>query len=324
MMCANEAISIIVPYYNESSSIQETLYSLYSQTYAPAEIVLVNSMSTDNSAVIVEDWIERNKNQTKIFFLNVTPGSCTPASSKNAGVSIASSELLAFMDCGQEFTNTWLADQYSLLRLHGVDAVLGAIKLTGVNWVDRCAVAQTYGYRRLRYCVPGTLIRKSAFFESGQFIEGKRAGYDAVWLRSIKNGKFRLFYPQSPCINYRGTNFSQTLKELFVKSLTYARPTIGLPGYIAPIIWAILSLMVVLTIILLPRVLLFILILYVFLRGILIPLLKAKSIGFFREHSVTVSVGGSLVVAILIDIGRTIGIWFGIVDQTFKQFKKLK
>jgi hypothetical protein len=56
----------------------------------------------------------------------------------------------------------------------------------------------------------------------------------------------------------------------------------------------------------------------------LIPLFKAKSIAFFREHSVTASLGGGLVVAILIDTGRTIGIWFGIVDQTFKQFKKLK
>jgi len=323
-MSTNEAISIIVPYYNESSSIQETLYSLCSQTYIPAEIVLVNSMSTDNSLVIVEDWIEQNKNEKKILFRNITPGTCTPASSKNAGVSIASSDLLAFMDCGQEFANTWLADQYSLLRLHSVDAVLGAIKLTGVNWVDRCAVAQTYGYGRLRYCVPGTLIRKSVFYESGQFIEGKRAGYDAVWLRSIKNRKFRSFYLQSPCVSYRGTNFSQTLKGVFVKSFIYARPTIGLPGYLTPSIWAILSLVVLLAIVLLPLVLPFMLSLYALLRVVLIPLLKAKGIAFFREHSVTASVGGSLMVAILIDTGRTLGIWFGIADQALKQFEKLK
>jgi glycosyltransferase involved in cell wall biosynthesis len=42
-------ISLIVPYFNESSTIVKTLNLLKSQTYLPKEILLINSSSTDDT-----------------------------------------------------------------------------------------------------------------------------------------------------------------------------------------------------------------------------------------------------------------------------------
>ena len=48
--CLNMSIVVIVPYYNESKSIERTLDSIDSQTMKPDSVILVNSGSTDKTS----------------------------------------------------------------------------------------------------------------------------------------------------------------------------------------------------------------------------------------------------------------------------------
>jgi glycosyltransferase involved in cell wall biosynthesis len=50
---------IIIPAHNEADFIALTLESLVSQTVAPSKLVVVNDNSTDETAAIVEDFIEK-------------------------------------------------------------------------------------------------------------------------------------------------------------------------------------------------------------------------------------------------------------------------
>jgi glycosyltransferase involved in cell wall biosynthesis len=52
-------ISLIVPYFNESSTIVKTLNLLKSQTYLPKEILLINSSSTDDTYNKINIWIKK-------------------------------------------------------------------------------------------------------------------------------------------------------------------------------------------------------------------------------------------------------------------------
>ena len=54
-------ISLIVPYFNESSTIIKTLNLLKSQTYLPKEILLINSSSTDDTYNKINIWIKKKK-----------------------------------------------------------------------------------------------------------------------------------------------------------------------------------------------------------------------------------------------------------------------
>ena len=51
---------VVIPAYNEAAFIALTLQSLADQTVLPAKVVVVNDNSTDNTATIVEDYMQRH------------------------------------------------------------------------------------------------------------------------------------------------------------------------------------------------------------------------------------------------------------------------
>jgi len=55
-LAGENKISVIVPCYNQSDYVEETLYSLFYQEYSNFEIIVINDGSTDNSAEIVEKF----------------------------------------------------------------------------------------------------------------------------------------------------------------------------------------------------------------------------------------------------------------------------
>lgn len=59
-------ISIIIPCYNQGAFLNETLLSVYNQTYSNWECIIVNDGSTDNSEKIAKDWADKD-NRFKYF-----------------------------------------------------------------------------------------------------------------------------------------------------------------------------------------------------------------------------------------------------------------
>ncbi|SLM61832.1 MULTISPECIES: glycosyltransferase [Dickeya] len=60
-------VSIIVPNYNHEKYLRERLDSIYSQTYKNIEVILLDDKSTDNSKIVLEEYAERYKENTRIF-----------------------------------------------------------------------------------------------------------------------------------------------------------------------------------------------------------------------------------------------------------------
>jgi glycosyltransferase involved in cell wall biosynthesis len=313
-------ITVIVPYYNERDTIGFTLQRIAEQTLAAKTAIFVNSSSTDDTSAIIDAWIEKNRRETKTAFLNVFEKTDNPASSKNAGVRMATTEWIAFMDCGQNFQRDWLEKQFQYAQKQDLDIVSGVVYLTGANWVDRCAIAQTYGYRRNRPCLPTSLIRKAVFERTGLLAEGRRAGYDAAWLLGLKLLGIARGINTDVVIEYIGTNFSSNLPHLFHKSVLYAKPSVALPGYHVPYAYAALSLIFLPILAMAPRLALLLFAAYFLARTFMIPLIKSGSTAFFRENPLA-AVFGAGIVGLVIDCGRLIGTWQGIWHYHMKSHR---
>ena len=279
-------ITVIVPYYNERETIRYTLERVAEQTLPAKTAIFVNSSSTDDTSTIIDIWIEQNRQRLQTTFLNVFERTDNPASSKNAGVRLATTEWIAFMDCGQKFQSDWLERQFQFALENGLEIVSGVVYLTGSNWVDRCAIAQTYGYRRNRPCLPTSLIRKSIFEKTGMLTEGRRAGYDAAWLLRLKMLGIIRGINTSVVIQYIGTNFSSSLPHLFRKSILYAKPSVALPGYYVPYAYAALSLAFLGMLAISPWLALLLFAAYFLARTFAIPLLKSGGTAYYRENPV--------------------------------------
>ena len=53
-------VTVVIPYYNESKNIKKTLSLIAKQSSPAKEAIFVNSSSTDDSFLVVNDWINEN------------------------------------------------------------------------------------------------------------------------------------------------------------------------------------------------------------------------------------------------------------------------
>ncbi len=87
-------VSIITPVYNGEKDIDNTIESVINQTFKDFEMIIVDDMSTDNTANIVEKY-QKNDNRIKYFLLEEKGGA---SAARNLAIKKASGKYIAFLD----------------------------------------------------------------------------------------------------------------------------------------------------------------------------------------------------------------------------------
>ena len=91
-------ISVIIPLYNASRFVEETLASIQSQTYTDWECIVVDDGSTDNSADLVKHIAQSDNRIHYIFQSNAGP-----SAARNHGLRLAQGEYIQFLDADDWF-----------------------------------------------------------------------------------------------------------------------------------------------------------------------------------------------------------------------------
>lgn len=87
-------VSIIVPVYNVEKYLVRCLDSLVNQTLQDIEIVIVNDGSTDKSAQIIEEYIQKYPN----MFLYASQNNSGQAVARNRALNMCTGEYIGFLD----------------------------------------------------------------------------------------------------------------------------------------------------------------------------------------------------------------------------------
>jgi len=104
-----EPISIIIPAYNASAFIEETIRSIFGQTYSSWEMIIVDDGSTDNTASICEAL---NNPKVKL----IRQKNCGVAVARNNGLLHAKGEFVIFFDADDIMTPDFLAERITALK----------------------------------------------------------------------------------------------------------------------------------------------------------------------------------------------------------------
>ncbi|UOX34028.1 glycosyltransferase [Flavobacterium sediminilitoris] len=104
-----QLVSIIIPTYNSSIYLKQTLDSVLRQTYTNWECILVDDGSTDLTETITENYREKDTR----FHLYKRPENLPkgPSSARNYGVTKANGEYLIFLDADDLLANTCLENR---------------------------------------------------------------------------------------------------------------------------------------------------------------------------------------------------------------------
>lgn len=113
MSLSPPTFSIIVPAYNAASTLGETLDSVAAQTDQSWEAIVVDDGSTDDSAVIANDYAARDAR-----FSVVRQENRGRSLARNAGVALSSGKFLCFLDADDVYLPSFLEAQHRFIVEH--------------------------------------------------------------------------------------------------------------------------------------------------------------------------------------------------------------
>ncbi|WP_272580778.1 glycosyltransferase family 2 protein [Providencia sp. PROV266] len=128
----NSKISVIIPLYNGESVILRALKSILNQTVEVDEVIIINDGSTDNSASIIKDYIIKER-ISNIHLIEKENGGVSSA--RNLGILKAKNELIAFLDCDDEWIPNKIEMQLKYIQSDDIILVGGNHFISPLSYI---------------------------------------------------------------------------------------------------------------------------------------------------------------------------------------------
>ena len=189
------AVSVVIPAYNASRYIAETLDSVFAQRFRDFEVIVVNDGSPDTPALEAALAPYRNR----IEYLVRENGG--PSAARNTAIRRARGSLVAFLDGDDRWLPECLADQVaratehpSAAVLHADAEVVGDPRCEGLTLQQLNSSEGEVTFLRLidERCVITTscsMVRREVLLDVGMFDETLRRSEDFdLWLRIAHRG----------------------------------------------------------------------------------------------------------------------------------------
>ena len=187
-------VSVIIPVYNAEKYIEETLCSVFMQTYKHTEIILTDDQSEDLSAEII---VELKENHPEIVYDRLEKNMGAGAA-RNKALELAREQYVAFLDSDDLWKTEKLERQIALMRAKHSPFSYTAIEMIDQNGQllkKKRAVKESCDYSTLLH---NTMIATSSVVIDraviGDFAMSlRRGGQDyATWLMLLRNGAVAL------------------------------------------------------------------------------------------------------------------------------------
>ena len=131
-----ELVSVIMPTFNASKYLADSIESILSQTYTNLELLITDDCSTDETRNILKEFSERDK-RVKVKYLKENSG---PGVARNRSIERAKGRYIAFCDCDDRWMPDKLERQIAHMRKHDCALCSSSYlicdendKITGVN-----------------------------------------------------------------------------------------------------------------------------------------------------------------------------------------------
>jgi len=210
-------VSVIIPAYNVAPYIGETLDSVFAQTFADYEVIVINDGSPDTEELerTLARFIDR------INYIKQENRGASAA--RNAGLRAARGELVAFLDADDLWLPSYLDEQIKFILERNCDLVcadaevfsdssndektymeslMADAPLTGdVTFLGLLSAEQSL-------ITSGVVVRRERVLEVGLFDEALRNSQDFdLWLRLARHGT-RMAYQRRTLLRYRSRDNS--------------------------------------------------------------------------------------------------------------------
>ena len=176
-------ISVIVPIYNTEQYLEKCLESIRAQTYSDIEVIMIDDGSTDNSRIIANQYVSRDKR----FYL-FTQNNSGVSKARNKGLELAEGKYILFVD-----SDDWIEPQMLDILIHNMykydvdisccqyDHTIGFEGKATEIWDKEVAVKNFLIHKLINGSLVNKLIRRECIGEK-RLDESIKYGEDALFL----------------------------------------------------------------------------------------------------------------------------------------------
>jgi glycosyltransferase involved in cell wall biosynthesis len=130
-------VSVIIPTYNSSKYIEETINSVLNQSYQNFEIIVIDDSSTDKTISLLKILSESD---SRISYYEIKH-SGMPSTPRNYGINKAKGDLIAFLDSDDIWTENKLQEQLKYFQkfqdtifVYSMSVTFGAVNFLSPNY----------------------------------------------------------------------------------------------------------------------------------------------------------------------------------------------
>lgn len=202
------AVSVVIPVYNASRYLRETLDSILAQTFTDYEVIVVNDGSTDS------EELEQILKSHPVPIVYVSQENRGVSAARNAGINIARGTFYAQLDADDQWHPEYLATQVGILTgdanialVYPNAVVFADSSDSGIEFMKISPSEGEVTFQSLirEDCIVMTTVtaRMNAIKGAGMFDETLRTCEDFdLWLRIVKKGG-RIIYHRQMLARYR-------------------------------------------------------------------------------------------------------------------------
>lgn len=310
-MTAAPKIAIVIPIFNEATTLSFLLAGIAEQTLAPNEVIVIDSGSKDTSVAIVEKWAADNSFGEERFRVIANSGGM-PGANRNRGITAAKSEWIAFIDAGIVPSSNWLACLWSCAEKTQAKAIFGLCHFEAERPFEKAVCSLSYGCTATHPVLPASLFHRSVFNKVGLFREDLRTAEDVLWMRAVEQAYGPKMICESALVYYRHfpTNVSAVIRKWWVSSQhaiqagIYSWKIWFLPGFFVMIImWLVIR----------PIMGVSLLSTYILMRGVLNPMRRSHSFAWWGGNPSSALI--AMWLCFVIDITKSLSILFSWVRR---------
>jgi glycosyltransferase involved in cell wall biosynthesis len=188
----NPLVSFIIPYYNAGYTIQETIDSIFNQSYPNFDIWLINDGSTDQFSI---DKLKEFEGNDKIHMLHQE--NAGPSVARNNAIKLTKAAYIVSLDSDDKIGNNTIFESIEAMK-HDLEigVVYGNLQFFGelakIQNQEDFIIEKQLLWNQLAVCC---LIRKSVFDDVGLYDEQlSKLGLEdwEFWIRvGLSNWKFK-------------------------------------------------------------------------------------------------------------------------------------
>lgn len=217
-------VSVIIPTYNRSGTIERAIRSVLNQTYADLEVIVVDDCSTDNTAEIVHGI---NDDRITYVCLDSNQGACA---ARNAGIELAQGQYIAFQDSDDEWVVEKLERQIKIIEQTNADICIHRLRRHYPNDSKQVLFPEISESRFLThdemslnaYISTQTIVGKRCVFNEHKFDPLVKKTQDYDWgIRASRNNK--VYYCNESLVEqyYQGDSISAKGLRVVIETRQY-------------------------------------------------------------------------------------------------------